>query len=234
MSLTPATWGLSPEAWPALALTLKLAGVTTVLLLMLGAPLAWWLARTPSRWREPVGALVTLPLVLPPSVLGFYVLVALGPHGPLGQFTQWLGWGTLSFSFSGLVIGSVVYSLPFAVQPLQAAFEAMGSRPMEAAMTLGARPLDAFLTVALPQARHGVLTAAVLSFAHTLGEFGVVLMVGGNIPGQTRVLSTLIYGHVEAMEYAQAHLLAGGMAAFAFGVLLLLAVLKRRHGMRLS
>ena len=218
--------------WPAVALTLRLAGVTTVLLLLIAAPLAWWLARTPSRWRDPVGALVTLPLVLPPSVLGFYVLVALGPQGPLGQFTQWLGWGTLSFTFSGLVIGSIVYSLPFAVQPLQAAFAEMGPRPLEAAMTLGARPLDAFFTVALPQARHGLLTAAVLSFAHTLGEFGVVLMVGGNIPGQTRVLSTLIYGHVEAMEYTQAHWLAGGMAVFAFAVLMVLARLRQRSQRR--
>lgn len=223
---------LSPDfvasAWPALALTLRLAAVTTVLLLVLGTPLAWWLSRTPSRWREPVGALVTLPLVLPPSVLGFYLLVALGPQGPLGQLTQALGWGTLSFTFTGLVIGSIVYSLPFAVQPLQAAFAEMGPRPLEAAMTLGARPLDAFVTVALPQARHALLTAGVLSFAHTLGEFGVVLMVGGNIPGQTRVLSTLIYGHVEAMEYAQAHVLAGGMALLAFAALLGLAWLQRR------
>lgn len=216
------------SAWPALALTLRLAAVTTVLLLLLGTPLAWWLARTPSRWREPVGALVTLPLVLPPSVLGFYVLVALGPEGPLGRLTQALGWGVLSFSFSGLVIGSMVYSLPFAVQPLQAAFAEMGRRPFEVAMTLGARPLDAFVSVALPQARHALLTAAVLSFAHTLGEFGVVLMVGGNIPGQTRVLSTLIYGHVEAMEYAQAHVLAGGMSLLAFAALLALAWVQRR------
>ena len=216
------------SAWPALALTLRLAAVTTALLLVLGTPLAWWLARSHSRWREPVGALVTLPLVLPPSVLGFYMLVALGPHGPLGQLTQWLGWGTLSFTFTGLVIGSLVYSLPFAVQPLQAAFAEMGPRPMEVAMTLGAKPLNAFLTVALPQARHGLITAAVLSFAHTLGEFGVVLMVGGNIPGQTRVLSTLIYGHVESMEYEQAHVLAGGMALLTFAVLLGLAWLQRR------
>ncbi len=216
------------SAWSATALTLRLAGVTTLLLLLIAAPLAWWLARTTSRWREAVGALVTLPLVLPPSVLGFYLLVALGPQGPLGQLTQALGWGTLSFSFSGLVIGSIVYSLPFAVQPLQAAFAEMGPRPLEVAMTLGARPLDAFFTVALPQARHGLLTAAVLSFAHTLGEFGVVLMVGGNIPDQTRVLSTLIYGHVEAMEYAQAHLLAGGMAVLALGALIGLARLQRR------
>ena len=217
------------STWPALALTLRLATVTTALLLLLGTPLAWWLARTPSRWREPVGALVTLPLVLPPSVLGFYLLVALGPQGPLGQITQALGWGVLSFSFSGLVIGSVIYSLPFAVQPLQAAFAEMGPRPLEAAMTLGAKPLDAFLTVALPQARHALLTAGVLSFAHTLGEFGVVLMVGGNIPGQTRVLSTLIYGHVEAMAYAEAHVLAGGMVVFAFAALMGLALLRRRQ-----
>ena len=220
------------SAWPAIALTFRLAGLTTLVLLLIGAPLAWWLARTPSRWREPVGALVTLPLVLPPSVLGFYLLVALGPHGPLGQLTQWLGWGPLSFSFTGLLIGSVVYSLPFAVQPLQAAFAEMGPRPMEVAMALGARPLDAFVTVALPQARHGLLTAAVLSFAHTLGEFGVVLMVGGNIPGQTQVLSTLIYGHVEAMAYAQAHVLAGGMVVLAFVALLGLAWLRRRSERR--
>jgi molybdate transport system permease protein len=216
------------SAWPALALTLRLATVSTVLLLVLGTPLAWWLARSTSRWREAVGALVTLPLVLPPSVLGFYLLVALGPQGPLGQLTQALGWGVLSFTFTGLVLGSIVYSLPFAVQPLQAAFAEMGPRPLEAAMTLGARPLDAFVTVALPQARHAFLSATVLSFAHTLGEFGVVLMVGGNIPGQTRVLSTLIYGHVEAMEYAQAHVLAGGMAVFAFVALMGLAWLQRR------
>ena len=220
------------SAWPALALTLRLAAVTTALLLVLGTPLAWWLARSTSRWREPVGALVTLPLVLPPSVLGFYMLVALGPHGPLGQLTQWLGWGTLSFTFTGLVLGSIVYSLPFAVQPLQAAFADMGPRPLEVAMTLGAKPLDALLTVAMPLARHGLITAAVLSFAHTLGEFGVVLMVGGNIPGQTRVLSTLIYGHVEAMEYAQAHLLAGGMVVFAFAVLMGLALIRQRSQRR--
>ena len=216
------------STWAALALTLRLAAVSTALLLVLGAPLAWWLARTRSRWREAVSALVTLPLVLPPSVLGFYVLMLLGPQGPLGQVTQALGLGPLSFSFSGLVIGSMLYSLPFAVQPLQSAFAAMGARPMEVAQTLGARPLDAFVSVALPQARHALLSAAVLSFAHTLGEFGVVLMIGGNIPGQTQVLSTLIYGHVEAMDYAQAHVLAGGMALLAFGALLGLAWIRRR------
>ncbi len=219
---------IGPDAWAAIGLTLRLAAVSTALLLLLGVPLAWWLARSTSRWREAVSALVTLPLVLPPSVLGFYLLVAMGPHGPLGQLTQWLGWGILSFSFTGLVLGSIVYSLPFAVQPLKAAFADLGERPLEVAMALGARPLDAFFSVALPMARHGVLTAAILSFAHTLGEFGVVLMVGGNMPGQTQVLSTLIYGHVEAMEYAQAHLLAAGMVVFAFGVLLALMLLQRR------
>ena len=219
---------IGPEAWAAIGLTLRLAAVSTALLLLLGVPLAWWLARSTSRWREVVSALVTLPLVLPPSVLGFYLLVAMGPHGPLGQLTQWLGWGILSFSFTGLVLGSIVYSLPFAVQPLKAAFADLGERSLEVAMALGARPLDAFFSVALPMARHGVLTAAILSFAHTLGEFGVVLMVGGNMPGQTQVLSTLIYGHVEAMEYAQAHLLAAGMVVFAFGVLLALMLLQRR------
>ena len=219
---------IGPEAWAAIGLTLQLAAVSTALLLLLGVPLAWWLARSTSRWREVVSALVTLPLVLPPSVLGFYLLVAMGPHGPLGQLPQWLGWGILSFSFTGLVLGSIVYSLPFAVQPLKAAFADLGERPLEVAMALGARPLDAFFSVALPMARHGVLTAAILSFAHTLGEFGVVLMVGGNMPGQTQVLSTLIYGHVEAMEYAQAHLLAAGMVVFAFGVLLALMLLQRR------
>ena len=228
MSDTVFTAEFLASTWAALALTLRLAAVSTALLLVLGAPLAWWLARTPSRWREPVSALVTLPLVLPPSVLGFYVLVLLGPQGPLGQLTQTLGWGTLSFSFTGLVIGSMLYSLPFAVQPLQSAFVAMGPRPMEVALTLGARPLDAFVSVALPQVRHALLTAAVLSFAHTLGEFGVVLMIGGNIPGQTQVLSTLIYGHVEAMDYAQAHVLAGGMALLAFAALLGLAWIRRR------
>jgi len=173
---------------------------------------------------------VTLPLVLPPTVLGFYLLVAMGPDGPLGQLTQALGWGVLSFTFGGLLIGSIVFSLPFAVQPIQNAFESIGSRPLEVAATLRAHPLDAFFTVALPQARGGLVTAAILAFAHTVGEFGVVLMIGGNIPGQTRVVSTLIYGHVEAMEYAQAHLLAGGMLAFSFVVLLALAWVRRSAG----
>lgn len=216
------------QAWEAIRLTIALAGVTTLLLLVLATPLAWWLSQTHSRWRAPIGALVTLPLVLPPTVLGFYLLVAMGPLGPLGQLTQALGWGVLSFTFTGLVIGSIVFSLPFAVQPMLHAFESIGARPMEVAATLRARPLDAFFTVALPLARPGLVTAAILSFAHTVGEFGVVLMIGGNIPGRTRVVSTQIYGHVEAMEYAQAHWLAGTMVLFSFAVLLALAMLRRR------
>ncbi len=220
---------LGPDALQAIWLTVELATLTTVLLLLIATPLAWWLSQTRSRWASPVGALITLPLVLPPSVLGFYLLVAMGPQGPLGQVTQALGWGVLSFTFTGLLIGSIVFSLPFAVQPLQHAFESLGRRPMEVAATLRARPLDAFFSVALPQARSGLVTAAILTFAHTVGEFGVVLMIGGNIPGQTRVVSTQIYGHVEAMEYTQAHLLAGGMLVFSFAVLLCLALLKRRN-----
>ena len=215
-------------AWSAVVLTVQLASVTTVLLLIVATPLAWWLSQTTSRWRAPILAFVTLPLVLPPTVLGFYLLVAMGPQGWLGQWTQAMGWGLLSFTFSGLVLGSMVFSLPFAVQPLQHSFEAMGRRPMEVAATLGARPLDAFFTVALPLARPGMVTAAILSFAHTVGEFGVVLMIGGNVPGQTRVVSTQIYGHVEAMEYPQAHALALGMLVFSFVVLLALAAVKRR------
>ena len=213
----------------AIWLTLKLASLTTLLLLLLSTPLAWWLARTTSRWRAPVGAVVALPLVLPPTVLGFYLLVALGPQGAGGQLTQALGLGTLPFTFGGLLLGSLIYSLPFAVQPLQHAFEAVGTRPMEVAATLRARPLDAFFTVALPLARPGFVTAAILSFAHTVGEFGVVLMIGGNIPNKTRVVSTQIYGHVEALEYTQAHWLAGGMVLFSFAVLLGLALLNRRN-----
>ena len=218
---------IGKEAWQAIWLTVELATSTTLLLLLIATPLAWWLASTRSRWRLPVSALVTMPLVLPPSVLGFYLLVAMGPEGPLGRVTQALGLGVLSFTFTGLLLGSIVYSLPCAVQPMQHAFEAMGRRPMEVAATLRASPLNAFFTVALPQARTGIITAAVLSFAHTVGEFGVVLMIGGNIPGATRVVSTQIYGHVEAMEYASAHWLAGGMLLFSFVVLLVLASLRR-------
>lgn len=220
---------MDTETLQAIGLTLQLASLTTLVLLLLATPLAWWLSQTRSRWRAPIGAVVTLPLVLPPSVLGFYLLVVMGPQGPLGQLTQALGWGVLSFSFTGLLIGSVIFSLPFAVQPIQHAFEALGPRPMEVAATLRASPIDAFFSVALPQARSGLITAAILSFAHTVGEFGVVLMIGGNIPGQTRVVSTQIYGHVEAMEYAQAHVLAGGMVLFSFAVLMALALLKNRH-----
>jgi len=218
---------LDHHAWQAVWLTLELATLTTALLLLVATPLAWWLSQTRSRWRAPISAVVTLPLVLPPTVLGFYLLVLMGPQGPLGQLTLALGWGTLSFTFTGLLIGSIIFSLPFAVQPIQHAFESIGARPLEAAATLRASPLDAFFGVALPLARPGLLTAAILSFAHTVGEFGVVLMIGGNIPGKTRVVSTQIYGHVEAMEYAQAHWLAGGMVAFSFVVLLCLSLLKR-------
>ena len=206
----------------AVLLTARLALVTTVLLLLIATPIAWWLARSPSRLKSVVGAIFTLPLVLPPAVIGFYLLVLLGPEGPLGRLTQQLGLGLLPFTFSGLVVASVIYSMPFVVQPIQQAFAAMGERPMEAAATLRASPLNAFLTVALPLARPGFITAAVLGFAHTVGEFGVVLMIGGNIPGKTQVLSMAIYNHVEALEYQSAHWLAGGMLCFSFLVLLLL------------
>ncbi|TBU96892.1 molybdate ABC transporter permease subunit [Stutzerimonas kirkiae] len=206
----------------AIRLTLELASLTTLLLLLIGTPIAWWLARTRSRLKGPVGALVALPLVLPPTVLGFYLLVTMGPHGPVGQLTQSLGLGTLPFTFAGLVVGSVFYSLPFVVQPLQNAFEAIGERPLEVAATLRASPWNCFFTVVLPLARPGFVTAAILGFAHTVGEFGVVLMIGGNIPERTRTVSVQIFDHVEAMEYAQAHWLAGGMVAFSFFVLLAL------------
>ncbi len=219
---------ISPEDWNAIGLTLRLAGISTLVLLLLASPLAWWLARSRSAWRAPVAALTSLPLVLPPTVLGFYLLVTLGPDGPLGRLTLSLGLGTLPFSFAGLVVGSVVYSLPFAVQPLLHAFQNMGDRPLELAATLRASPLDAFFSVALPLAWPGFVSAAVLSFAHTIGEFGMVLMMGGNIPGQTRVLSTQIYGHVEAMAYTQAHALAAGMLVFSFAVLLGLNLLQKR------
>ncbi len=219
---------LTNDDLQAIALTLKLASLTTVLLLLLATPLAWWLAHSRSRLAAVVGAVATLPLVLPPTVLGFYLLVALGPQGWGGQLTQSLGLGLLPFTFSGLVVASVIYSLPFAVQPLQRAFEAMGQRPMEVAATLRASPVDAFFHVALPLARPGLLTAAILSFAHTVGEFGVVLMIGGNIPEQTRVVSTQIYGHVEALAYTQAHWLSAGMVVFSFVVLVTLGLVERR------
>jgi molybdate transport system permease protein len=212
----------------AIWLTFQLALATTVLLLLLSTPLAWWLSQTRSRWRGPLSAVVALPLVLPPTVLGFYLLVAFGPQGWGGQFTQALGIGLLPFTFGGLLLGSILYSLPFAVQPLQNAFEAVGRRPLEAAATLGAGPLDTFFHVVLPLARGGIIQAAVLSFAHTVGEFGVVLMIGGNIPERTRVVSTQIYGHVEALDYTSAHWLSAGMLVFSFVVLLALARLNRR------
>ena len=206
----------------AVWLTLRLAGVTTLLLLAIGTPIAWWLVRTRSRLQPAVAAVVALPLVLPPTVLGFYLLVAMGPQGPVGQATQALGLGLLPFTFSGLVVASVLYSMPFVVQPLQQAFAAIDEATLDAAATLRAGPWDRFFSVVVPLARPGFLTAAVLGFAHTVGEFGVVLMIGGNIPGQTRVISVQIYDHVEALEYASAHALSGAMLAFSFVVLLLL------------
>lgn len=206
----------------AIWLTLKLATLTTVILLLFGTPVAWWLSQTTSKWKMAVSAMVALPLVLPPTVLGFYLLVTMGPNGPIGRLTESLGLGLLPFSFAGLVIASVLYSLPFVVQPLQNAFEAIGSGPLEAAATLRASPFDTFFAVVLPLAKPGYLTATVMGFAHTIGEFGVVLMIGGNIPDKTRVLSVQIYDHVEALEYAQAHWLSAGMLGFSFTVLFML------------
>jgi molybdate transport system permease protein len=221
---------LNNESGSAIWLTLQLAIVTTAVLLLLATPLAWWLARTTSRWRGVTIALVTLPLVLPPTVLGFYILISLGPDGWIGNVTAALGLGLLSFSFTGLVLGSVIFSLPFAVYPILYAFETLGSRPLEVAATLRAKPLDAFFSVALPLAKPGLLTAAVLTFAHTVGEFGVVLMIGGDIPGETRVVATQIFGYVEAMEYEAAHRLAALMVAFSFVMLIALTRLRRRAG----
>lgn len=213
---------LSGSDMQAIWLTVKLASIVTGILLLVGTPIAWWLVRTGSWWKGPIGAVVALPLVLPPSVLGFYMLLAMGPAGPVGHLTRALGVGPLPFTFWGLVIASVFYSLPFMVQPLQNAFEAIGDRPLEVAATLGASPLDAFFSVVLPLARPGFLTAGIMTFAHTVGEFGVVLMIGGNLPGITRVVSVQIYDHVEALEYGQAHRLAAVMLIFAFLVLLAL------------
>lgn len=216
--------GLSAADLGAIGLTLRLATIVTALLLIIGTPIAWWLARTPSKWKAPIAALVALPLVLPPTVLGFYLLIAMGPNGFVGQLTQALGLGRLPFTFWGLVVGSVFYSLPFVVQPIQNAFEALGERPLEAAATLRAGPWDRFFSVAMPLARPGFVTAAILGFAHTVGEFGIVLMIGGNIPDQTRVVSVQIYNHVEALEYESAHGLSAAMLLFCFVVLLALYV----------
>lgn len=215
--------------WSPVILSLKLATTTTLVLLLVGTPVAWWLART-SHWsKQPIATVVALPLVLPPTVLGFYLLITLGPNGPVGHFTQAIGLGTLPFTFTGLVVASVFYSLPFVVQPLQNAFEAIGERPLEVAATLRASNWDRFWSVVVPLARPGFLTASVLAFAHTIGEFGVVLMVGGNIPGETKVLSVAIYDHVETLEYEQAHWLAGGMVVFSFLVLLTLYLVNSRQ-----
>ena len=220
--------GFSDADLTAIWLTLRLATTVTLLLLLLGTPLAWWLARTRSRWQGPVAALVALPLVLPPTVIGFDLLTAMGPNGPIGQFTEAIGLGTLPFTFWGLVVGSVFYSLPFVVQPIQNAFEAVGEGPLEAAATLRANPWDRFWSVAAPMARPGFLTAAVLGFAHTVGEFGVVLMIGGNIPGQTQVVSVQIYDHVEVLDYGAAHWLSAAMILFSFLVLLLVYGVQKR------
>ena len=214
----------------AIWLTVRLAGLVTLILLLVGTPIAWWLARTPSRWKGPIGAVVALPLVLPPSVLGFYLLLAMGPSGPVGQLTQALNMAPLPFTFGGLVIASVFYSLPFMVQPLQTAFEAVGDRPMEVAATLRASPLDAFFTVAVPLAAPGFVTASILTFAHTVGEFGVVLMIGGNIPGETRVLSVAIFNFVERGMWGDAHVLAAGMVVFAFVTITATMMIDRRIG----
>ncbi len=217
-------------SWQPIVLTLELAALTTVILLIVGTPLAWWLARSRAWWKEAVATVVALPLVLPPTVLGFYLLMLLGPNGPGGWLAPLWGARSMAFTFEGLVIGSVLYSMPFVVQPIRNAFESFGDRPLEAAATLRASPLDTFFTVAVPLARRGFLTGAVLGFAHTMGEFGVVLMIGGNIPGQTKVLSVAIYDYVETLQWEEAHLLAGGMLVFSFTVILTMMMLEKRIG----
>jgi molybdate transport system permease protein len=220
--------GLPPDIWQPIRLTIGLAAITTMLLIVVGTPVAWWLARSKAWWKEIVATIVALPLVLPPTVLGFYLLVTLGPSGPGGVIGSLWGARTLAFTFEGLVIGSVVYSMPFVVQPIRNAFEAMGDRPLEVAATLRASPFRAFWTVAVPLAMPGFLTGAVLGFAHTVGEFGVVLMIGGNIPGVTKVLSVAIYDYVETSRWREANILAGGMVVFAFAVILAMTLIEKR------
>jgi molybdate transport system permease protein len=219
--------GLPPDIWQPVLLTIELAAITTIVLLIVGTPIAWWLARSKAWWKEAVATLVAMPLVLPPTVLGFYLLVALGPHGPGGLIAGLWGGRTLAFTFEGLVIGSVFYSMPFVVQPIRNAFTAIGDRPLEVAATLRASPMRAFWTVAVPLARPGFLTGAVLGFAHTVGEFGVVLMIGGNIPGQTKVLSVAIYDYVETSQWREANILAAGMVVFAFAVVLSMTMIEK-------
>ena len=221
---------MSPELWTAIRLTIELASMTTIILLVVGTPIAWWLARSQAWWKEGVGTVVALPLVLPPTVLGFYLLVLLGPDGPGGRLAALWGGRTLAFTFPGLVIGSVVYSMPFVVQPIRNAFAAIGPRPLEVAATLRASPARAFWTVAIPLARPGFLTGAVLGFSHTVGEFGIVLMIGGSIPGRTKVLSVAIYDFVESSRWHEASILAGGMVVFGFTVILAMTLLEKRIG----
>jgi molybdate transport system permease protein len=218
----------------ALLVTLKLASITTVILILVGTPIAWWLSQTRFKFKAVIEAIIALPLILPPTVLGFYLLMTLGTNGPIGNFLESLGGSSIAFTFTGLVVGSVIYSLPFVVQPLQNSFGSIGKQPMEVAATLGASKLDRFFTVAVPLARSGFITASVLGFAHTVGEFGVVLMIGGNIPGETGVLSIAIYDHVEAMEYGQAHVLAGGLLVLSFVMLLIVYIFNGRFSIMRS
>ena len=218
----------------ALLVTIKLASITTVILILVGTPIAWWLSQTRFKFKAVVEAIIALPLILPPTVLGFYLLMTLGTNGPIGNFLESLGGSSIAFTFTGLVVGSVIYSLPFVVQPLQNSFGSIGKQPMEVAATLGASKLDRFFTVAVPLARSGFITASVLGFAHTVGEFGVVLMIGGNIPGETGVLSIAIYDHVEAMEYGQAHVLAGGLLVLSFVMLLIVYIFNGRFSIMRS
>ena len=221
---------ISAQLWSPIRLTIELALITTILLLIVGTPVAWWLARSKARWKEAVATIVAMPLVLPPTVLGFYLLLILGPNGPGGAIAGLYGARTLAFTFTGLVIGSVIYSMPFVVQPIRNAFEAFGDRPLEVAATLRASPWDTFWSVAVPLARPGFMTGAILGFAHTIGEFGVILMIGGNIPGQTKVLSVAIYDYVETQQWTEAHILSAGMVVFSFAVILATMTLAKRYG----